>query len=147
MKKYLLVLLIFVLAGCAQNIRFQNIETQKRAPNISYEAFFYMEGSGDKSRAVFLRHPEAQIEVVAVSPSITATTSAYSDAIAFMNEVRGLRKVETRYVTYKDKPLGYLITYDDENQATRGPTEIIIEIYEFRGKIHFKAMEKLEQST
>jgi hypothetical protein len=147
MKKFLLFLLIVLLAGCAQNIRYHSMETQKRTPNISYEAYYYIEGTLDRSRAVFLRHPEAPIEVSASSPQITATTSTYGDAIAYMNEARGLRKVITTYLTYKDKPLGYLITYSDDYHAAAGGTKIIIEIYEFGGKIHFKAAEKLEQST
>jgi hypothetical protein len=147
MKKYLLVLMIFILAGCMQNIRFHDTDTQKRTPNISYEALYYVEGSGDKSRAVFLRHPEAPIDVVASSPQITATTSTYGDAIAYMNETRGLRKVITRFVTYKDKPLGYLISFDDDHSATETTNhEIVIEIYEFKGAVHFKAAEKLDQS-
>jgi|GEM_PF-5741194 len=146
MKKYLLFLLVIFLAGCTQNMSFHDMETHKRAPNINYEAYFYVEGSLDRSRAVFLKHPEAQIDIVASSPQITATTATYSNALAYMHEAKGLRKVVTRYVTYMEKPLGILITYDSSSLPTdKGIYEIVVELYEFKGKIYFKAYEKIGQ--
>jgi hypothetical protein len=149
LKTKFAVLLFFILlmAGCAQNIRYHDMDARPKTPSISYEAYFYMEGLGEKSRAVFLKFPDAQVDVVASAQAITSTTSTLSEAYSFMNEVRGLRKVTALYLTYKDKPLGYLIKYTDDHDATRGRDAIIIDLYESGGKIRFNAREKLDQSN
>jgi hypothetical protein len=146
MKKLLILLTLLLVAGCAQNLSFNSMENHKRTPNLSYEAYYYMDGQMDASRAVFLRYPGAPIEIESESSQITSTTSTFVQAEAFMNEVRGLRKVEIRYVTYKNKPLGYLFSYNDDIPA---PTErkVFVELYEGGGKIHFKAWEKLDQDS
>jgi hypothetical protein len=113
---------------------------------ISYEAYFYGEGSGDKSRAVFLKEPDVNIAIVATSPAINATTATYAEALSYMNEAKDLRVVDTQVVTYKDKPLGYLITYNADRRRTSVVTKIVIELYELKGKIYFNAREQHESS-
>ncbi len=137
---------MFLLAGCAQNIRYQEIGAAVRMPQISFEAYYYAEGTNDRSRAVFLKQPDVSIEVTVSSPAINATTATYAEALQFMNETRGLRVVDTYAVTYKDKPLGYLITYNPNRMRITEITQIVVELYEDKGKIYFNAKEKLDPS-
>jgi hypothetical protein len=147
LRRYVLLLLIFLLAGCAQNIRYHDFSARDKMPRMSYEAYFYIEGSGDKSRAVFLKQPDVNIEIVTSSPQITASTATYAEAISYMDEARGLRMVDTQVVTYKDRPLGYLITYNADRRRTTEITQIVVELYELNGRIYFNAREKLDPSN
>jgi|WetSurMetagenome_2_1015567.scaffolds.fasta_scaffold00176_34 hypothetical protein len=140
MKRYLLFLLIFILAGCMQNLRFESMDKHKITPGISYEAYYYVEGTSDRSRAVFLKYPDAQIEVAAPSPQITATTSSYNAAIAYMDEAKDLRTISITLVTYKGKPLGYLFTYNDD--PVQSNLKIDVDFYESGGKVYFTARER-----
>jgi hypothetical protein len=147
LRRYVFLFLIFLLAGCAQNIRYNDLSAKDKIPSISYEAYFFMEGSGDKSRAVFLKQPDVKVEVAASSLLITATSATYIEAMSFMNEVRGLRIVDTQVVTYKGGPLGYLITYNADRRRITEVTRIEVELYEMNGRIHFNAREKLDPSN
>jgi len=146
-RRLVLFIVVLVLAGCSQNIRYQDLNENTRPSHISYEAYYYVGGSGDRSRAVLLKNPDAGVEVETASPQITSTTSTFADAMSYMKAARGLRRVNVRALTYKDRPLGYLLTYDTDRDPTEIPDNIIVELYEFGGKIHFNAKEKLEQDN
>jgi hypothetical protein len=139
---FLLLFMVLFAAGCTQNIQRIEPSAGYRVPSITYQAFFYGEGEGNKSRAVFLKHPDAQTDVVFAPQQITETTATYGDALTYMYEVKGLRRVNTEIVNYKDKLLGYLLIYDDTPIKATTIIEIQVELYERSGKIHFIARER-----
>jgi hypothetical protein len=127
-----------LLAGCAQNIRSHELDSAETMPSISYEAYLFVAGISERSRAVFLRHPDAEMMIEPASHEIFSTTATYAEAMTFMRMKRGMRLINTEVITYKGKPLGYLLTYDrpginaefiDTNLTERG------------GKIYFSARE------
>jgi hypothetical protein len=75
------------------------------------------------------------------SSEILSTTATYVEAMAFMIEKRLMRSITTQTVTYKDTPLGYLLTYD--NAGVNGE-KVITNLYERGGKIYFSAQEGYE---
>jgi len=137
-KKLVLLLLPFLIFGCAQDLRFHDLGKKEKVPAISYEAYFFVAGISERSRAVFLKMPDVEIAVEPASPEIVSTTATYSEAMTFMIEKRLMRSITTQTVTYKDKPLGYLLTYD---QAGVNGENVITNLYERGGKIYFSARE------
>ncbi len=137
-RKLVLLLLPFFIFGCAQDLRFHNLDKTEQVPAISYEAYFFVAGISERSRAVFLKKPDVEIAIEPASPEIISTTATYVEAMAFMIEKRLMRSITTQTVTYEDKPLGYLLTYD---QAGVNGEKVITNLYERGGKIYFSAQE------
>ncbi len=136
---FIMILFVAVITvGCAQNIRSHDLGKAETIPAMSYEAYMFAAGISERSRAVFLRHPDAEMAVEPASPEIISTTATYGEAMTFMKMKRGMRSITTEVVTYKGKPLGYLITYDQP-----GVNFEIIEtnLTERGGKIYFSARE------
>ena len=141
-KTFLLLFFILLMAGCTQNIQRIEPSAGYRVPSITYQAYFYVQSQGNKSRAVFLKHPDVQVDIVFAPQQITETTATYGDALTYMYEEKGLRRVNTEIVNYKGKLLGYLLIYDDSPVKSTTIIEIQVELYERNGKIHFIAREK-----
>ena len=142
-RTFLLLFFILLMAGCTQNIQRLEPSAGFRVPSITYQAYFFGEGGhGNKSRAVFLKHPDVQVDIVFAPQQITETTATYGDALTYMYEEKGLRRVNTEIVNYKGKLLGYLLIYDDSPVKSTTIIEIQVELYERNGKIHFIAREK-----
>jgi hypothetical protein len=141
-RTFLLLFFILLMAGCTQNIQRVEPSAGFRVPSITYQAYFFGEGQGNKSRAVFLKLPDVQVEIVFAPQQITETTATYGDALTYMYEEKGLRRVDTEIVNYKGKLLGYLLTYDHAPTKATTVIEIQVEFYERNGKIHFIARER-----
>jgi hypothetical protein len=137
-NELVLLLLPLVIFGCAQDLRFHDLDKKEKVPAISYEAYFFVTGISERSRAVFLKKPDVEIPIEPASPEIVSTTATYSEAMTFMIEKRLMRSITTQTVTYKDKPLGYLLSYDQP--GVNGET-VITNLYERDGKIYFSARE------
>jgi hypothetical protein len=137
-KRLTLVLMLLILTGCTQNLKKTELSANEKIPSISYEAYFYVEGSGNKARAVLLILPDAKVNVEAESHQVTATTATYGEALSYMNQVKDMRRVNTEALQYKDRPLGYLLTYSaDITPTTLIGTQIIIQLYERNNTIFF----------
>jgi hypothetical protein len=140
-RTFLLLFFILFMAGCTQNIQRLEPAAGFRVPSITYQAYFYEEGQGNKSRAVFLKHPDVRVDIVFAPQLITETTATYGDALTYMYQEKGLRRVNTEIVNYKGKLLGYLLLYDAAPTQATTVVEITIQFYEMNGKIHFIARE------
>jgi hypothetical protein len=137
-KLFLFLILPFLFAGCVQNVRTAELNPKERIPSNTYEAYFFVAGSGDKSRAVFLIEPDSGVEVLPYSSDITSTTSSYPEAMNYMKEKRGMRPISTQKVFYKDKFIGYLLTYEKERVDRE---EMTVNVFEKGGKVYFSARE------
>ena len=137
-KKLGILLFPFLIAGCVQTIGTRNLDKKESIPSISYQAYFFMAGISERSRAVFLKKPDAGVEVEPYSHEIISTTASYGEAMSFMREKRGARTITTQVVSYKEKPIGYLLSYD---QPGVDMEQVDINLTERNGIIYFRARE------
>jgi hypothetical protein len=108
-------------------------------PKVSYITYVYSSGSDNKYRAVFLKSPESDLEVVPFSSNIMMTKGSFDDAMTFMRHGAGYRNVDVQSVLYKGKTIGYLLT---QPRYVLGKEEIEPELYERAGKIYFSVSER-----
>lgn len=136
----LFLLLLTVSAGCAQTVRVQGVEGIESVPKLTYVIFFYSSGTADRLRAVFLKNPGSDVEVVADSVQIVMTRGTGEDAMALMQ--RGIHEyIDVQSVSYKGNIIGYLLT----QRMFYGPfarDTIEVNLYERGGKLHFSVREK-----
>lgn len=137
-KKLGLLLFPFLIAGCVQTIGTRDLDRKESIPSISYEAYFFVAGMSERSRAVFLKKPDVEVEVKPYSDEITGSSASYAEAMFFMREKRGARTITTQVVSYKEKPIGYLLSYD---QPGIDMERVNINLTERNGVIYFSARE------
>lgn len=137
-KLFILLLSCMILAGCAQSLSKYHIENIDSIPNITYEMYTYAGGEGRKLRAVFLKDPTTDVEVVPYSIQITKSTGSLDDALAFMTTWPKYKKVYIDAITYKGTLAGYIITH-----SYHPFKRYYIEphIFERNGKIFFSVWE------
>lgn len=133
------VLSLIVLAGCVQAVSTYNIDDYKTVPKVVYTAYLYSSGIGERLRAVFLKTPETDVEIVPYSRQITTEKVTFSDALTFMEKVGDFKNISIEGVKYKEKTIGYLLTF----ARPLSPRESIeADVYERNGKIYFSVREK-----
>lgn len=133
------VLSLTVLAGCVQTVTTYNIDDYKTVPKVVYTAYLYSSGIGERLRAVFLKTPETDVEIVPYSRQITTAKVTFSDALTFMEKVGDFRNISIEGVKHKERTIGYLLTF----ARPLSPREFIeAEVYERDGKIYFAVKEK-----
>ena len=141
MKKFTTLFFIFlsVSAGCTQAIKTETVEEIGSIPKLTYTAYLYSSGAGERYRAVFLKNPESAGEVVPASSQIVQTAATFDDAMAFMQ--RGVyKKVNVQSVQYLGKPVGYLLTHIVPPLRKE---YLEVNVYSKGGKIYFSAWEKM----
>ncbi|MEK7267586.1 MAG: hypothetical protein AABZ98_03235, partial [Nitrospirota bacterium] len=128
------VLSLAMLAGCVQAVSTYTIDDFKTIPKVVYTAYLYSSGIGERLRAVFLKSPETDVEIVPYSRQITTAKVTFSDALTFMEKVGDFRNISIQGVKYKEKTIGYLLTF----ARPLSPRESIeADVYERDGKIYF----------
>jgi len=133
------VLSLAVLAGCVQTVSTYTIDDFKTVPKVVYTAYFYSSGIGERLRAVFLKTPETDVEIVPYSRQITTAKVTFSDALTFMEEVGDFKNISIEGVKYKERTIGYLLTF----ARPLSPRESIeADVYERNGKVYFSVREK-----
>jgi len=132
-------LILMVLAGCVQAVSTYSIDDYKTVPKGVYTAYLYSSGIGEKLRAVFLKSPDADVEVVPYSRQIITAKVTFSDALTFMEKVGDFKNISIEGVKYKEKTIGYLLTFS----RPLSPRETIeVNLYERDGKIYFAVTER-----
>jgi len=134
---FLLTLLVF--AGCVQAVSTYNIDDYKAVPKGVYTAYLYSSGIGEKLRAVFLKRPDADVEVVPYSRQIITAKVTFSDALTFMEKAGEFRNISIQGVKYKEKTIGYLLSFQ-RHASMRESIEV--NLYERNGKIYFAVTER-----
>ena len=133
------VLALAVLAGCVQTVTTYNIDDYKTVPKVVYTAYLYSSGIGERLRAVFLKSPETEVEIVPYSRQITTVKVTFSDALTFMEAVGDFKNISIEGVKYKEKTIGYLLTF---SRPTSPRESIEVNVYERDGKIYFSVRER-----
>ncbi|HMK60108.1 MAG TPA: hypothetical protein VK452_03045 [Dissulfurispiraceae bacterium] len=142
-NKIAAVCILLLIAGCVQNISYRGLGSNYNVPSISYEAYYFSSGISDRSRAVLLKIPDSGVTVEPHSSEIIATTATYGQALYFMREKRGGRSITTQVVYCKDKPVGYLLRY---NQPGFNMETVNVNLTEKDGVIFFSAREETQSN-
>lgn len=131
----LLVVLVSVvsmsLIGCSLTpLQTYTLANYHSVAAMKYTLYLYSSG---QLKAVFLKSPEANVEVLAYSPEIIQASGTPEDVMAFMR--RGIyRNIDVKSVEFKDKVIGYLFTYR-EIGVTAGPSYLVVDLFERNDKI------------
>jgi hypothetical protein len=99
----------------------------------------YSSGAGERIRAVLLKNPESDVEIVPYSTQITTAKGTMEDAYRFVHRGNIFRHTSMLGVSYKGKTIGYLIT--PQRHIFRRD-EIEVNLFERGGKIYFSVYER-----
>jgi hypothetical protein len=108
-------------------------------PKIEYTAYFYSSGVGEGLRAVFLKSPDSDIEIIPYSVQITTGKATLEEALKFMEKGRYYRNIDSHGIAYKGKLIGYLFTY---RYSSFSRDSIEINLFDRGGKVYFSVLEK-----
>jgi hypothetical protein len=128
-----LFVLLTVIA-CAQTITTTGIATLDSIPKATYTMYTYVAPATPQLRAVFLKSPDAGVEVVPYSVQITTATGTVDDALAFLEKGPGFKRTSFQSVEFRGKTVGYLLVPERHSFARR---YIEVNLYERDGKIYF----------
>lgn len=139
LSKPVFLIIFAVLTACIQTIQTYSVGDINAIPKIEYSAYQYSSGAGEGLRAVFLKSPDTDIDVIPYSIQITTGKATPEEARKFMEKGGHFRNIDYRGISYKGKPIGYLFTYG-YNSFSRDSLDI--DIYERGGKVYFSVWEK-----
>ena len=128
-----------VLAGCVQVINTYGVGDFNAIPKAEYTAYQYSSGAGDRLRAVFLKSPDGDIDIIPYSIQITTGKATPDEARTFMERGSHFRNIQYQGITYRGKPIGYLFTYGYHSFSR---DSIEISLFERDGKVYFSVWEK-----
>ena len=97
-----------------------------------------MSGEGGRLRAVFLKAPDSDVEIVPYSIEMSKVESTFDDAMDFMTAFRKHKMVSVDEVIYKGTIIGYLLTHPTHSFQR---VYIDVSLYERNGKIYFTVWE------
>src|SRR5574340_645811 len=110
-SKLIFLMIVAVLAGCTQSITTSSVGDIDAMPKIEYTAYFYSSGIGEGLRAVFLKSPDSAVEIIPYSIQISTGKATLEEALKFMGKGRYYRHINCHGISYKGKPIGYLLSY------------------------------------
>ena|ERR1700690_3039024 len=137
-SKFIFLVMFAVLAGCIQAINTYSVLDISAIPATEYTAYQYSSGAGEGLRAVFLKSPDSDIEVVPYSIQITTDKATPEEARKFMEKGSHLRNIDCQGVNYKGKPIGYLLTH---GYHCFSRYSIEVNLFERGGKVYFSVWE------
>ena len=138
MRSVPLFVLLAVIA-CAQAVTTAGIGTLDSIPKATYTMYTYVAPATPQSRAVFLKSPDAGVEVVPYSVQITTVTGTVDDALGFVEKGPGFKRTSFQRVQFRGKTIGYLLVTERHSFASR---YIRVNLYERGGKIYFVPSEQ-----
>ncbi len=122
------------MAGCAQTVTTTRITNYEKIPEAKYETYIYISGEGRRLRAVFLKAPDSDVEIVPYSIEMSKAESTFDDALNLMATHRKYKMVRVDEVRYKGELIGYLLTHPMHSFQR---VYIEVSLYERKGKIYF----------
>jgi len=134
-----LLLLSFFLTGCVQTVSTYSIGGVESLPKATYIQYQYSSGASERLRAVMLKNPESDVEIIPYSVQITTTRGSLEDAYHFLDRGISHRYISVLGVRYQEKTLGYLLVPEKHIFARDG---IEATLYEKNGKVYFSVFER-----
>jgi hypothetical protein len=142
--KILCCCIFLFAAGCMQAIHMQTLTRTNSIPDVNYAVYAFSTGEGERFRVAFLKSPESDVEVVALSRKMGQARGTFEDAMRFVQSGAGYRDVDVQSVTYNGKIIGYLLTQSAVSGLQR--QRLAVDVYERGGKIYFWADEILDDT-
>jgi len=133
------LLLFLPVIACTQAVTTVGIGDPDSIPQAVYTMYLYVAPTAPQLRAVFLKNPDAGAEVVPFSVQITSATGTAGDALAFLDERPGFKRVSIQRVELRGKTIGYLLVPERHSFARR---YIEVNLYERNGKIYIVPSEQ-----
>ena len=134
-----LFLLSLSLLGCAQTVSTYSLGGIDALPKVNYTQYQYSSGASERLRAVLLKDPESDIEIIPYSIQITTSKGTLDDAYHFLDRGIAQRHISVLGVRYQEKTIGYLLV-PDKRMFSRDSIEV--NVYERNGKIYFSVFEQ-----
>lgn len=134
-----LLLLSFFLSACAQTVSTYSLGVSDTIPKSTYTQYQYSSGVNQRLRAVFLKNPESDIEIIPYSVQIETIKGSLDDAYNFLDRGIGHRHISVQGVRYQGKTIGYLMVLE-KHMFSRD--EMGITLYEKNGKVYFSVSER-----
>ncbi len=139
-KTRIAALLLFLpVIACTRAVTTTGVGDPDSIPQAVYTMYLYVAPTAPQLRAVFMKTPDADVEVVPFSVQITAASGTARDALAFLEERPGFRRMSAQRVELRGKTIGYLLMPERHSFARR---YIEVNFYERRGKIYFVPSEQ-----
>ena len=141
MKKKFIWLMVAALSlsGCAQSVSTFAIKGIDSPSTTAYTMYQYSSGAGERLRAVLLKNPESDVEIIPYSVQITTTKGTLDDGYRFMERGNIYRQTSMLGVSYKGKTIGYLIT-SQKHMFSRDAIDV--SLFERDGKVYFSVYEQ-----
>jgi hypothetical protein len=138
------VLLIFlsllILSGCAQTISTYGLDSIESSPNAAYTMYRYSSGSADRNRAVLVKSPDSNVEIVPYSVQIVTVQDTMENAFSFAGRGRPFQHISIQGVMYKGKTIGYLLVPE---KRIFSRDAIDVNLFERNGKVYFSVHERI----
>ncbi len=131
--------LCVLLSACAQTVSTFGLGSNDAMPKSIYTQYQYSSGEGGRLRAVLLKDPASDVEIIPYSVQIVTVQGSLDDAYNFLYRGTSHKRINMLGVRYHEKTIGYLMV-PERNIFTR--EEIDVSIYEKNGKVYFSVYEQ-----
>lgn len=135
---YLLLLSLF-LSACAHTVSTYSLGVNDTIPKSTYTQYQYSSGASGRLRAVLLKNPESDIEIIPYSVQIETTKGSLDEAYNFLDRGIGNRHISVQGIRSQGKTIGYLMVLE-KHMFSRD--EIDVSVYEKNGKVYFSVFER-----
>ncbi len=141
MKKmrYMQLIILLAIIACAPPITTVGVGTLDAIPKASYTMYAYAAPSAPQLKAVFLKSPDAAVEVVPYSVQIITAAATPEEALALIEKGPGFKRIFFQRVDLRGKTIGYLLVPERYSFARH---YIEVNLYEREGKVYFVPFEK-----
>jgi hypothetical protein len=132
-----ILLLLFLLAGCAPAVTLHSLERTESVPKGMYVGYALSTGELEHLRVVFLKAPGAKVDVEAASDFIRIIPMSYEQAVEFVRRTEPPQTLDIQTVRHRGDLIGYLLTYMPSIVVRRTDEWLEVDFYERDGKVHF----------
>ncbi len=132
-KRRIMALLLFLpVVACAPAVTTVGVGNPESIPQAVYTMYLYSAPDTPQLKAAFLKSPDAGAEIVPFSVQVTTAAGTVKDALAYIGERPGFRRVAVQRVELRGSTIGYLLLPERHSFARR---YIEVHFYERNGKI------------
>lgn len=137
------ICIVLFTSGCTHSVQLNALTRDDTIAKAEYSLYLYSSGTGETLRTVFAKAPGTSVEVVPYSKQIETTRGSFQNALSFMEEKKGLRKILIQKIIYRETLAGYLLTYDVYSPF-RQAESITVDIFERGGALYFAVTEQVQ---
>ncbi len=131
-KRIVAFLLLLPVVACVPAVSTIGVGGPESIPQAVYTMYLYSAPDTPQLKTAFLKNQDAGVEVVPFSVQITTASGTVKDALDYVGERPGFRRVAIQRVELKGNTIGYLLLPERHSFARR---YIEVNFYERNGKI------------